>query len=143
MTKTSHQLVRDFLAALSGGELTDDMITEDFAGWTVLSGPVDRATYQGAFRIFGSIFEDGGPAVTIHSLTAEEDRVVAEFSSEGTLVSGDTYRNDYLFLFRVRDGRVAYVGEYFNPDVVREKIAPAMAAAMARARDREPGRSRS
>ena len=135
MTKSNHRVVRDFLDALSGGELTDDMITSDFEGWTVLSGPVDRATYQGAFRIFAGIFEGGGPTLTIRSLTAEEDRVVAEFTSDGTLRNGDVYHNEYLFLFRIRDGRIAYVGEYFNPDVVREKIAPAMAAAMTRAAD--------
>jgi ketosteroid isomerase-like protein len=133
MARTHHEIVRDFLATLSGGELTDDMITADFSGWTVLSGPVDKATYQGAFKVFSKIFREG-PVPTIHSLTAEDDRVVAEFRSEGTLLNGDAYRNDYLFLFRIRDGRIAYVGEYFNPDVVREKIAPAVAAAMARSR---------
>ena len=132
MTRSHHQVVRDFLSALGGGALTDDMITADFEGWTVLTGPVERAAYQGAFGIFTKIFKDGGPVVTIHSLTAEEDRVVAEFSSDGILVNGDVYHNEYLFLFRVRDGRIAYVGEYFNPDVVRSKIAPAMAAIMAR-----------
>jgi ketosteroid isomerase-like protein len=132
-TQDNHRIVRDFLAALGGGVLGDDMITPNFEGWTVMSGPVDRATYQGAFAIFAKIFEDGGPVITIRSLTAEDDRVVAEFSSEGTLVGGDAYHNEYLFLFRVRDGRIAYVGEYFDPGVVREKIAPAMAAVMARA----------
>lgn len=133
MTTNNHQVVRDFLAALGGGKLSDDRITSDFEGWTVLSGPVDRATYQRAFGIFATIFEGGGPTITIRSLTAEDDRVVAEFTSDGVLVNGDVYHNEYLFLFRVRDGRIAYVGEYFNPDVVREKIAPAMSAAMARA----------
>ena len=140
MTATHHQIVREFLAALSKGELSDDMLTADFSGWTVLSGPVNRATYQGAFRVFASIFSEG-PVPTIHSLTAEEDRVVAEFRSKGTLRNGDAYQNDYLFLFRIRDGRIAYVGEYFNPDIVREKIAPAMAAAMARSKQ-DRGNSR-
>jgi len=133
MTATHHQIVREFLAALSKGELADDMLTSDFSGWTVLSGPVDKATYQAAFKLLSGIFQEG-PVPTIHSLTAEEDRVVAEFRSNGTLLNGDAYQNDYLFLFRVRDGRIAYVGEYFNPDIVREKIAPAMAAAMARSK---------
>ena len=133
MTRSNHQVVRDFLEALGGGALTDDRITSDFEAWTVLSGPVDRASYQKAFGIFARIFKDGGPTITIHSLTSEEDRVVAEFTSDGILVNGDVYHNAYLFLFRVRDGRIAYVGEYFNPDIVRKKIAPAMAAMMARA----------
>jgi ketosteroid isomerase-like protein len=136
MTAAPHQIVRDFLAAMSKGGLTDDMITPDFSGWTVLSGAVERRIYQRAFALFSGIFSEG-PVLTIHSLTAEEDRVVAEFRSQGTLLNGDAYQNDYLFLFRIRDGRIAYVGEYFNPDVVREKIAPAMAAAMARSRGQQ------
>jgi ketosteroid isomerase-like protein len=135
MTAAHHQIVREFLAALSKGVLTDDMLTPDFSGWTVLSGPVNKATYQRAFEVFARIFEEG-PVPTIHSLTAEEDRVVAEFRSKGTLLNGDAYQNDYLFLFRIRDGRIAYVGEYFNPDIVREKIAPAMAAAMAKSKSK-------
>jgi hypothetical protein len=141
MTATHHQIVREFLAALSQGGLADDMLTPDFSGWTVLSGPVNRATYQGAFQVFSGIFKEG-PLLTIHSLTAEDDRVVAEFRSNGTLVNGDAYQNDYLFLFRIRDGRIAYVGEYFNPDIVREKIAPAMAAVMARQARRSTDRER-
>ena len=133
MTARNHQIVREFLAALSKGELSEDMLTPDFSGWTVLSGPVEKSTYQRAFKLFSRIFKEG-PVPTIHSLTAEEDRVVAEFRSKGTLLNGEAYQNDYLFLFRVRDGRIAFVGEYFNPDIVREKIAPAMAAAMARSK---------
>jgi ketosteroid isomerase-like protein len=136
MTAANHQIVREFLAALSKGELGDDMLTPDFSGWTVLSGPVSKATYQGAFKVFASIFQEG-PVITIHSLTAEHDRVVAEFHSQGTLANGDAYQNDYLFLFRIRDGRIAYVGEYFNPDIVRAKIGPAIAAAMARSKQDE------
>ena len=136
MTASHHEIVRDFLAALSKGELSDDMLTADFSGWTVLSGPVTKAVYQGAFKVFASIFQEG-PIVTIHSLTAEEDRVVAEFHSQGTLQGGDAYQNDYLFLFRIRDGRIAYIGEYFNPDIVRAKIGPAIAAAMGRSKQGE------
>ena len=136
MTETSHRIVRDFLAAMSKGGLTEDMITSDFSGWTVLSGPVEKRLYQRAFALFSGIFREG-PVLTIHSLTAEDDRVVAEFRSQGTLLSGEAYQNDYLFLFRIRDGRIAYVGEYFNPDIVRAKIGPAMAAAMARAKGRQ------
>jgi uncharacterized protein len=137
MTQDPHQIVREFLAALAKGELGDDMLTPDFSGWTVLSGPVSKAVYQRAFAVFASIFSEG-PVLTIHSLTAEGDRVVAEFHSQGTLQTGDAYQNDYLFLFRIRDGRIAYVGEYFNPDIVRAKIGPAIAAAMARAKQGNP-----
>jgi uncharacterized protein len=35
--------------------------------------------------------------------------------SEALLGSGKTYRNDYCFIIRFRDGRVAEYREYFNP----------------------------
>ena len=70
---------------------------------------------------------------TIDSLTAEEDRVAAEIRSNGTFADGDTYENIYVFILRIRDGRIASVAEHFNPDPVLKKILPRLRAAMAKA----------
>ena len=50
--------------------------------------------------------------------------MVAEVHSEGTLVNGEDYRNTYVFVFRVRDGRIASVAEHFNALIVQEKLIP-------------------
>jgi uncharacterized protein len=95
-------------------------------------GPIEKANYQGGVKMLASLFIDGFNH-TIDSLTAEEDRVAAEIRSKGTFSDGDTYENVYVFLLRIRDGRIASVAEHFNPDPVVKKILPRIQAAMAKA----------
>ena len=53
--------------------------------WTTTQGPLDKATYQGMVKLLARMCSR--PLVfVIDSLTAEEDRVVAEARSEGVLV---------------------------------------------------------
>lgn len=74
---------------------------------------------------------------TIKSLTAEDDRVAAEVESQATLINGEEYRNTYVFIFRVRDGRIASVAEHFNAITVHEKFLPAMQAMAADGQQQE------
>jgi len=69
---------------------------------------------------------------TIKSLTAEEDRVVAEAESVGTLVNGEEYRQTYVFVFRIRDGKIAAIAEHYNALVSQQKLVPLMEAARAK-----------
>jgi ketosteroid isomerase-like protein len=127
----SHEIARRFFDALSGGAIPDDLLTEDMTAWTTSSGVrSDRARYQGGVRLLASIFNEG-PTYTVDSLTAEDDRVAAEVQVNGALSTGEPYHNVYLFLLRVRDGRIASVEEHFNPIPVREKLAPLIQAALA------------
>lgn len=127
----SHEIARRFFDALSGGAIPDDLLTEDMTAWTTSSGVrSDRARYQGGVRLLASIFNEG-PTYTVDSLTAEDDRVAAEVQVNGVLSTGEAYHNVYLFLLRVRDGRIASVEEHFNPIPVREKLAPLIQAALA------------
>lgn len=43
------------------------------------------------------------------------DVVIIEAMSNGTLVSGKTYANQYVFIFRFRDGKICGWREYFDP----------------------------
>lgn len=82
----------------------------------------DRFTF-GGFRDKGGIMELltaflGGFesfSFTVDNATAEEDRVVVEARSEGVGPGGARYRNNYLLIFFVRDGRLHTVREYFDP----------------------------
>lgn len=56
----------------------------------------------------------GGMKLTVHSLTAEDDRVSAEVEAEGTWVNGRDYRNRYHFMIRLRDGLIISVHEYMD-----------------------------
>lgn len=118
-----HQLVHAFFAAVTAGELPDDLLTPDMTGWTTTQGTMGRADYQRLIRILATLCSRP-LAFTIDSITAEDDRVVAEVRSQGTLIDGEDYRNTYVFVFRIRDGRIAAVAEHFNALIVQEKMIP-------------------
>jgi hypothetical protein len=82
-------------------------------------------------KILQSLFQ-AGLNYSVDSLTAEEDRVAAEVQASGQLKSGEDYRNTYVFVFRIRNGRIASVAEHSNSIVVREKIIPLLQAAAKR-----------
>jgi len=131
MGRSNHQLVRDFFASLSTGNLADELFTDDMTVWTTTSGPSARARYQGGVKLLQSLFQDG-LRYSVDSLTAEEDRVAAEVQGRGRLKNGVDYQNIYVFIFRIRNGRIASVAEHTNPLVVNEKIMPLLQAAMKR-----------
>lgn len=126
MTQVNHELVRQFIAAMREGAITGDLVTEDFHVWIVGSDAMaDRQSYIDGIALLPRVFPDK-LAFTIKSLTAEGDRVIAEFSGEGTTRGGVVYRNDYLYLFRIRDGKVCFLAEWLNLDAMRGVLIPAM-----------------
>jgi len=129
MNQANHQLVRDFFAALSRGDLRDELFTEDVRFWTNTSGASEKAKYQAGVKLLQSLFPQG-LHYGVDSLTAEEDRVAAEVHGRGKLESGEEYANTYVFTFRVRGGRIASVAEHCNSILVREKILPLLKAVM-------------
>ena len=127
MTRQNHQLVHDFFAALSTGSLSSQLFTDDMTAWTTTSGKSPKEKYLAGVRMLQSLFPTG-LTYTVDALTAEDDRVAAEVQSHGTLVNGELFHNVYVFIFRIRAGRIASVAEHFNPQMVREKIMPLLRA---------------
>jgi len=121
--QASHRLVHEFFAAVTAGDLPDSLLTADMKAWTTTQGDMGKAAYQHVIRLLARISREP-LTFTIDSTTAEEDRVVAEVHSRGTLISGEEYANTYVFVFHVRDGRIASVAEHFNALIVQEKMVP-------------------
>jgi ketosteroid isomerase-like protein len=133
MSNSHHALVRRFFAELGTGNLSDELLADDMTVWSSSSGSTGpaKAKYQFAVRLLQSLFPEK-LAYQVVSLTAEEDRVAAEVQARGTLCNGERYENSYVFIFRIRDARIAAIAEHFNVLTVQEKIAPLMADAMAK-----------
>lgn len=131
MSGPHHQLIQHFFAALSSGDLPEDLLADDVTIWTTTSGFVNpaKAKYQGGVKLLQSLFP-GRLRYRVVSLTAEDDRVAAEVQAHGTLTSGAVYENSYMYIFRIRDLRIASFAEHFNPLIVQEKISPLLIAAM-------------
>jgi ketosteroid isomerase-like protein len=124
MTANSgHQLARDFFAAVASGHLPEELVTPDMTAWTLSSGDSDRERFAGGIKMLAAIVS-GELVYDVLSLTAEDDRVVAEVTSDWALVNGERARNRHVFIFQLRDGRIASVSEYMDPAVPREIIGP-------------------
>ena len=80
MLQPHHDLARAYFAAVAAGELPDDLLTEDFTAWITTGGDMDKAAYQGAIRWLASICREP-IRFEIDTITAEDDRVVAEARS--------------------------------------------------------------
>jgi uncharacterized protein len=127
MSQANHVIVHAFFAGLSRGEVPSDLVSPDMTAWTALSGTSSLARFEGGIRMLASLFS--GPFLyTVDSLTAEEDRVAAEVRAAGTLIGGEHYENRYVFMFRIRAGKIVAVAEHTNVVLVRDKLAPLLAA---------------
>ncbi|MDE2597130.1 MAG: nuclear transport factor 2 family protein [Sphingomonadales bacterium] len=118
-----HALARAYFAAVEAGDLPDSLLTEDFTAWTTTQGDLGKAQYQAAIRLLARLCREP-IRFTIDAITAEADRVVAEARSRAVLIDGSIYENTYVFPMRLRDGRIAWIGEHFNALVVAEKLVP-------------------
>lgn len=118
-------IVEAFFAAVSAGDLPDSLLTPDMTGWITTQGTMDKAAYQGLIRLLARM-TDGPLRFTIDAVTAQDDRIVAEARSAGRLINGEHYAQTYVYVFRVRDGRIASVAEHYNALVAQEKLMPLM-----------------
>ncbi len=126
MSNPLHQFAHAYFAAVEAGELPDDLLTDDFTAWTTGTGPLSREAYQHAIRLLARMCREP-IRFTIDAVTAEGDRVVAEARSKAILIDGQPYENTYVFTLRIRQGRIAWIGEHMNLAIVHEKLVPLMA----------------
>jgi len=127
MSKTSIEsnkiAVRRFFDAMNAGDV--QRIVESYAedgclqtmGHTLISGTFTRDQRA---QSAGSIFDvfPQGIRFTILGMVAEGDKVAVEATGEGMHVSGQTYTNEYHFLFRLRDGKLVRLTEYLDTERV-------------------------
>ncbi|HEX8055374.1 MAG TPA: nuclear transport factor 2 family protein [Novosphingobium sp.] len=124
--READRLVHAYFAAVTAGDLPDDLLTEDMTAWLTTQGSIDKRAYQAAVRWLGSVMREP-LRFTIDAITAEGDRAVAEARSEGVLINGEPYAQTYVFVLRIRDGRIASIAEHYNAFIAQEKLVPLMA----------------
>ena len=60
--------------------------------------------------------------VTLHQ-GVTPGHVIAEYRSDGLTHDGQPYRNTYISVFELRDGRIVLWREYFDPSVIAQAFA--------------------
>ena len=82
--------------------------------------PAYRAAVEPSLEVFRFTL-----SVTALHPTVDPDALIAEYTSDGIAVpTGKPYQNIYIGLWRFREGRVAYLREFFNPECATEALTP-------------------
>jgi ketosteroid isomerase-like protein len=87
--------------------------TEDFTWWHPLIGDIGR---EGMITFDESIKEmfAGQGKMTIHNIIGERELVAVEAEIALPMKSGETYCNQYHFLFFMHEGKIRRLKEYNN-----------------------------
>ncbi|MEC9358553.1 MAG: nuclear transport factor 2 family protein [Pseudomonadota bacterium] len=134
MSESNKAVVRQFLQALGSGdaEALDRLVTDDVAavctGSSLLAGTRGKAEVCGAAGMLKQITQSGID-FRVLQLTAEDDRVSCEAEGLSTLVTGQTYNNQYHFLFTLRGGKISGLREYMDSLLVETVLGPIVRSA--------------
>jgi ketosteroid isomerase-like protein len=120
-------LVTQFFDALNRGDVA--FIVDAYAadgcvqtmGNTLISGVFSReqvaASAGGIFDVFPN-----GLTFTILNMVGEGDKVAVEATSVGEHISGQTYSNEYHFLFEFQSGKLIRLKEYMDTERVTDVL---------------------
>jgi uncharacterized protein len=113
------QIVTDFLEKFSAGDFDNalTMMSDDSTWWVAgnipVSGTKTKAEFATLLEGVGEML-DGPIVITPTAMTAEGERVAVEANSSAEHVNGKSYRNEYHFLFILKDGKIHRVKEYLD-----------------------------
>ncbi|PWJ41816.1 nuclear transport factor 2 family protein [Sediminitomix flava] len=120
--ESNKQIVQEFFRQFENADvgaaldcLTDDVqwLAMGVKGDLPISGEMDKDGIGNLIQLVDQTFPEG-LKLTFKTLTAEEDRVAAEVVSYGEKANGTVYNNLYHYLFKVKNGKVSLVKEYFD-----------------------------
>ena len=126
-SESNKALVSEFFAALNRGDANTVINTYavngnlQTMGNTLISGIFSRdqiaASVAGIFEVFPK-----GLKFTDLTMVAEGDKVAVEAVSVGEHISGQTYGNEYHFLFEFHDGKLLKLKEYMDTELVTDVL---------------------
>ncbi len=92
-------------------------------GTTNFAGARNREMMIGGVEMFKQILPEG-LQFEVTNVIANEDGAAVECKGNGTTSEGKAYCNDYCFVLKIRDGKVAHVNEFFCTKLADEVLWP-------------------
>ena len=129
MSEANKKTVLAFIEAMGNGdpEAAAPCITEDAytlaKGFGSFAGVRQHDTILATIGAFHQLMP-AGMKPEIVSVIAEGDKVVVEFEGNGILYNGEPYGNEYCMVFKMRDGRICQVNEYFCTLLAEQRLWP-------------------
>ena len=128
----TRRLALELFEALNAADVSklDALYADDFELWTAgntaISGTSNKQEALGGMKMIDDAFPKG-LVFSIQAMTVEGDRAAIEATSDGIHVSGLTYRNQYHFLMRTRDGKIIGLREYLDTMHANEVLVESLA----------------
>jgi uncharacterized protein len=111
-TEQNRATALKLVATLGAGAPDMTLVTDDAVWWAPGRGEFDNATFANMASGFASMFKSPSQ-ITVHGVTAEDDRVAIEAQGHAELTNGKVYRNTYHYLFVFRGGKICQ-GKLYN-----------------------------
>lgn len=134
---TPTSVVKRFLTANKSLDV-DGMFAEidENAVWRFPAGPPGAPPEIRGKSINRAFFESIRPMwktfdltfLEVHALADNPHQVVAYYASSGSLIDGSPYRNTYMSLVRVSDGKIVEWIEFCDPEPLKRGAAVLQAA---------------
>jgi ketosteroid isomerase-like protein len=125
--ESNKAIVTRFFEGLNRGDV--DAIVNTYAedgcvqtmGDTLISSTFSRDQIAASAGGILDVFPDG-LTFTVLGMVAEGDKVAVEAVSDGEHISGQTYSNEYHFLFEFREGKLLKLNEYMDTEQVTDVL---------------------
>ncbi len=125
--QTEETVARGFFECIQNGDLDGAFAftTEDLTFRPIGSHPVIGKEFKGKqdilencwMVVFQHLTEDGVPT-TMKALATGDGIAFIEFTGVGTGRSGMEYKNEYVHIYRFRDGKICDITEYLDTELV-------------------------
>ena len=125
------QVVQQFFSLSSGagsGVNINDLFSEDIVWQVPQSNPdikpnprVGLAAVLDLMASGSTIFETGTMNVQIQRMLADQDCVTAQFTMEAKMINGKDYKNHYVMIFSLEQGKICGVWEYLDTYYLRQQ----------------------
>lgn len=119
------EIIRNMFAELSEGNVDAylDNLADDVR-FTLIGSTKFSGVFEGKQDVVERLLAplgaqlDGGIAIHVDRLIAEDDHVVMQARGESVTKSGTAYNNIYAQVFRLADGKVQQITEYLDTELV-------------------------
>jgi ketosteroid isomerase-like protein len=126
VARESRASVTEYLTRLAEGRAdADEMLGADACWWVsgqwVGSGTFTKKQVEGFGHASRDWFREP-LRLRLCRLFADGNTVVAELESDSVFRDGEPYKNNYVMIYEVRDGKITAVREYLDSDLIARAL---------------------